>query len=95
MNKELAQTAAEFYADILDVLSKRTKDADRYVRLNRLFLHLLEEHTAQLPVHLVGPFAKTDYLLKERGASKKSGLVELSMEIPFEMPHYVRTPNKK
>ena len=71
MNKELAQTAAEFYADILDVLSKRTKDADRYVRLNRLFLHLLEEHTAQLPVHLVGPFAKTDYLLKERGASKK------------------------
>ena len=71
MNYELSQTAAEFYADILDVLSKRTKDADRYVRLNRLFLHLLEEHTAQLPVHLVGPFAKTDYLLKERGASKK------------------------
>ena len=24
-----------------------------------------------------------------------AGLVELSMEIPFEMPHYVRTPNKK
>lgn len=65
------QTAAEFYADILAVLSKQTKDADRYVLLNRLFLHLLEEHTAQLPVHLVGPFAKTDYLLKEHKASKK------------------------
>ncbi|MBO4841563.1 MAG: AAA family ATPase [Bacteroidaceae bacterium] len=71
MNYELSQTAAEFYADILDVLSKRTKDADRYVRLNRLFLHLLEEHTAHLPVHLVGPFAKTDYLLKHHSASRK------------------------
>ena len=71
MNHETAQTAAEFYADILSVLSKRTKDAERYVLLNRLFLHLLEEHTAQLPVHLVGPFAKTDYLLKERNASKR------------------------
>ena len=65
------ESAADFYADILAILSKRTKDADRYLLLNRLFLHLLEEHTAHLPVHLVGPFAKTDYLLKEHKASKR------------------------
>ena len=65
------ESAADFYADILTILSKRTKDADRYLLLNRLFLHLLEEHTAHLPVHLVGPFAKTDYLLKEHKASKR------------------------
>ena len=63
--------AAEFYADIRAVLLKRTGDSDAYVRLNRLFLHLLDEHTAQLPVHLVGPFAKTDYLLKEHNAPKR------------------------
>lgn len=75
MDHELApyqpQTAAEFYADIRAVLSKQTTDTDRYVRLNRLFLHLLDEQTAQLPVHLVGPFAKTDYLLKEHNAPKR------------------------
>ena len=65
------QTAADFYADIRIVLSKRMVVNDCYVRLNRLFMHLLDEHTAQLPVHLVGPFAKTDYLLKEHNASKK------------------------
>lgn len=64
-------TAAEFYVDIRAVLSKQIADNDRYVRLNRLFLHLLDEHTAQLPVHLVGPFAKTDYLLKEHNAPKR------------------------
>lgn len=71
MNYDLSQTAAEFYADIRAVLSKQTADNERYVRLNRLFLHLLDEHTAQLPVHLVGPFAKTDYLLKEHNAPKR------------------------
>lgn len=65
------QTAAEFYSDICTLISKQTKTADPYARLNRLFLHLLDEHTAQLPVHLVGPFAKTDYLLKEHNAPKR------------------------
>ena len=64
------ETAAEFYADILAIFSEQTEDSTRYVLLNRLFLHLLDEHTARLPIHLVGPFAKTDYLLKEHHAPK-------------------------
>ena len=71
MNYELSPTAAEFYTDIRAVLSKQTTESNRYIRLNRLFLHLLDEHTSQLPVQLVGPFAKTDYLLKEHNAPKK------------------------
>ena len=70
-----AQTAAEFYADIRSILSRRMKDDGAYAQLSRLYLHLLDEHTAQLPVHLVGPFAKTDYLLKEHNASKKLWLM--------------------
>ena len=65
------ETAAEFYADILAIFSERAEDSTRYILLNRLFLHLLDEHTAQLPIHLVGPFAKTDYLLKEHNAPKR------------------------
>ena len=65
------ETAAEFYADILAIFSEQSEDSTRYVLLNRLFLHLLDEHTAQLPIHLVGPFAKTDYLLKEHHAPKR------------------------
>ena len=65
------QTAAEIYADIKLILTKQNSDADSYVRSNRLFLHLLDEHTSRMPVHLVGPFAKTDYLLKEHNASKR------------------------
>lgn len=64
-------TAAEFYADLFSILSDRKTAGNRYVLLNRLFLHLLEEQTAMLPVHLVGPFAKTDYLLKEHNASER------------------------
>ena len=70
-----AQTAAEFYADIRSILSRRMKDDGAYAQLSRLYLHLLDEHTAQLPVHLVGPFAKTDYLLKEHNAPKKLWLM--------------------
>ncbi len=65
------QTAAEFYSDIRSILNSNRKNADSYVHLNRLFLHLLDENTSHLPVHLIGPFAKTDYLLKEHKASKK------------------------
>ena len=75
LNPYQPQTAAEFYADIRSILSGQMTDEDSYVRLNRLFLHLLDEHTAQLPVHLVGPFAKTDYLLKEHNAPKKLWLM--------------------
>ena len=64
-------TAAEFYADLFSILSDRKTAGNRYVLLNRLFLHLLEEQTALLPVSLVGPFAKTDYLLKEHNASER------------------------
>lgn len=64
-------TAAEFYADLFSILSDRKTAGNRYVLLNRLFLHLLEEQTALLPVRLVGPFAKTDYLLKEYNAPKR------------------------
>ncbi|MBR3434161.1 MAG: AAA family ATPase [Bacteroidaceae bacterium] len=64
-------TAAEFYADLFSILSDRKTAGNRYVLLNRLFLHLLEEQTALLPVSLVGPFAKTDYLLKEYNAPKR------------------------
>ncbi|MBO7068249.1 MAG: AAA family ATPase [Bacteroidaceae bacterium] len=65
------QKAAEFYADIRPLLMKRNTETECYIRLNHLFLHLLDEHTSHLPVHLVGPFAKTDYLLKEHNAPKR------------------------
>lgn len=65
------KTAAEFYADLLTILSRRSVGSDHYIRLRSLFMHLLDELTAQLPVHLVGPFAKTDYLLKEHNAPKR------------------------
>ena len=63
--------AAEFYTDIRTILSERMAVSEAYVRLNRVFLHLLDEHTAQLPIHLVGPFAKTDYLLKKYKVPKQ------------------------
>ena len=63
--------AAEFYTDIRTILSERMAVSEAYVRLNRVFLHLLDEHTAQLPIHLVGPFAKTDYLLKKYKVPKR------------------------
>ena len=71
MKVESRTFAVEFYTDIRTILSKRMAVSEAYVRLNRVFLHLLDEHTAQLPVHLVGPFAKTDYLLKEHNAPKR------------------------
>ena len=75
------ETAAEFYDDIRSILSARKITADSYIRLNRLFLHLLDEHTSHLPVHLVGPFAKTDYLLKERHAPKRLSYMVNDMRV--------------
>ena len=37
-----AQTAAEFYADIRSILSRRMKDDGAYAQLSRLYLHLLD-----------------------------------------------------
>jgi hypothetical protein len=65
------QTAAEFYTDINTLIAKQAAGAKSYMHLNRLFMHLLDEHTSQLPVHLVGPFAKTEYLLKEHNVPKR------------------------
>lgn len=75
------ETATAFYADVQNIISAHEKIADSYLSLRRLFLRLLDEHTAQLPAHLVGPFAKTDFLLKEHNAPKRLSLMVNDLRI--------------
>ncbi len=60
--------AESIYADIASSLNLVPDYDALYVRLNRLFQRLLNEHTQFANARLVGSFAKLDYLLKEGGA---------------------------
>lgn len=60
-------TADHFFSDLREALA-HSDPRDAYAHLNRVFTRLLYFHTSETPVKLVGAFAQTDYLLKEKGA---------------------------
>ncbi len=69
----MTEDAAILYEEVLLLVERQLKgDVDLhafYKHLNRLFQRLLNEYTQFANARLVGPFAKLDYLLKERDAS--------------------------
>ncbi len=64
-------TAADFYAELKASMGVRPDTARAYSLLNSSFQRLLSIHTGFTRVHLVGTFARTDYLLKEHHASRQ------------------------
>lgn len=59
---------SEWFAEMEAVYALLPDYAEAYVRLGRLFTHLIGEYTVDSDILLVGSFAKTDYLLKVKGA---------------------------
>ena len=54
--------------------------------LNRTYRRFLDAHTRMLSISLVGPFAQTDYLLKEHKASKKVRRAIHDVRVAFHQP---------
>lgn len=60
-----------YYEELRDALELMPQ-TDRVIdALNRTYRRFLDAHTRQLNISLVGPFAQTDYLLKEHKAPAK------------------------
>lgn len=62
--------AEDWFAGLRALLRSDAEIGERYKQLNRLFHRLLAEHTAFTTAHLVGAFARLDYLLKEGQADQ-------------------------
>ena len=79
----------------LDAILKESERVAVYAGLNKkqtLQLRLIcEEIDAMLP-NIIDDFSGDFWIEFENGEFK--GLIELSMEIPMEMAHYVRKPAK-
>ena len=65
------ETAANSFADLQESYRCLPDHRRAYLLLNRVFQRSLNEKTAFAGVHFNGPFAKTDYLLKEYHASQR------------------------
>ncbi len=58
----------EWYSEMERVYALLPDYKEAYVSLGRVFVHIINEYTADSDILLVGAFAKTDYLLKKKGA---------------------------
>lgn len=67
----MPESARELYADILAAYAGAADCQELYRQMAHIFVHILDENTSTEHVTLVGPFAKTDYLLKRGHASKR------------------------
>lgn len=67
MNVDLA-AASEWYDEAEKARALLPDHVEAYLRLGRIFIRIIGEYTADTDILLAGTFAKTDYLLKSRGA---------------------------
>ncbi|MDO4318999.1 MAG: AAA domain-containing protein [Bacteroidales bacterium] len=58
-----------FFDELCDLTADDREIADRYYILSRLYHRFIDTATADCGLALIGAFAKTDYLLKEHGAT--------------------------
>ena len=65
------ETAADFFDELEAALRQRPDYRKVYNALNQTFQKCLNQNTEDTQVIFGGAFAKTDYLLKERGASRR------------------------
>ncbi len=61
----------ELYAEMERAYALLLDYEEAYIRLSRVFARIISEYTADSDILLVGSFAKTDYLLKKKGADSK------------------------
>lgn len=75
------ETAVQLYAQTESLHALFRSPHDFYGRLSDIFLHILDENSYMKHVTLVGTFAKTDFLLKERPAPKKLSMMVNDMRV--------------
>ncbi len=75
------ETADQLYAQIESLRTLLHSPHDFYGRLADIFAHILDENSYMKHVTLVGTFAKTDFLLKERHAPKKISVMVNDMRV--------------
>lgn len=62
---------SEWFVEMEAVYALLPDYVEAYVRLGRQFIRIISEYTAESDILLVGSFAKTDYLLKAKGADSE------------------------
>lgn len=65
------ESARDFFNTLEKSLTLVADYRKAYNVINRVFQQCVDQNTSGNNLHLFGPFAKTDYLLKEHGASKE------------------------
>ncbi len=65
------ETSTNFFDEIEAAIAQRPHYRKVYSMLNQVFKRCLNQKTSGTRINFSGDFAKTDYLLKEYGASKK------------------------
>ena len=61
-------SAKEWFAEMQRVYALLPDYSKAYVRMGHVFTRIIDEYTYDSDILLVGSFAKTDYLLKQKGA---------------------------
>ncbi len=65
------ESARDFFNTLEKSLTLVADYRKAYNVINRVFQQCVDQNTSGNNLHIFGPFAKTDYLLKEHGASKE------------------------
>ena len=81
------EVASDFFEEILGALRCRPDMHAVYQRYNSLFQKVLSLQTAEVQMNFSGAFAKTDYLLKQRGAAGKFAVEVNGMRARFRHSH--------
>lgn len=61
----------DYFEELAAALQNSADHRALYMVMNSVYLRSLNEYTRGIRLPMSGPFAKTDYLLKERGASRE------------------------
>lgn len=64
----ITESAADFYDEALQAINESATEK-AYNHLHQIFIRCINQQTSFTDIDLVGPFAKTDFLLKENEAS--------------------------
>ena len=65
------ESATNFFDELGNAIKHRPDYHKVYQAYSQVFQQFINQQTSQTRLNLGGPFAKTDYLLKEHGASRK------------------------
>ena len=87
------ETTADFFGELETAVGYRPDFGKVYQAFNRVFQEFIIEQTSRTRLHLAGAFAKTDYLLKEHGASRN--LVKATNDTRVRLRKYYELPESE